>query len=166
MDWTQICIVSRGLSKILRRRCIFISSFPLFNGEKVLQTGLEYFTPSFIFGVYRRDGKTIFTPYYEDKDAGYDLNKLEKRLEICSYFGRTIPEAERNLSIFEKEVQGLTHSLDHFRKLIGHSPLTVLVDNKAMYLAMSPKIQHMHPKVYRWALKIHTQFPQLEMQFV
>ena len=128
LDPNLYCL--EGLPKILRRKCIFISSFPLYNGKKVLQTGLEYFTPSFIFGVYRRDGKTIFTPYYEDKDAGYDLNKLEKRLEICSYFGRTIPEAERNLSIFEKEVQGLTHSLDHFRKLIGHSPLTVLVDNK------------------------------------
>ena len=164
LDPNLYCL--EGLPKILRRKCIFISSFPLHNGEKVLQTGLEYFTPSFIFGVYRRDGKTIFTPYFEDKDAGYDLNKLEKRLEICSYFGRTIPEAEKKLSIFEKEVQGLTHSLDHFRKLIGHSPLTVLVDNKAMYLAMSPKIQHMYPKVYRWALKIHTQFPQIEMQFV
>ena len=75
LDPNLYCL--EALPKVLRRKCIFISSFKLYNGEKVLQTGLEYFTPCFIFGVYRRDGKTIFTPYYENKDAGYDLNKLE-----------------------------------------------------------------------------------------
>ena len=154
------------LHSIIRRRCIFIATAPLPNGDLIMETGEEYLTPPFVFGIYHREGKVIFTPYYQDKNVEYNLENFKKRLEICAFYSKAVSPAERPYSIFEKEVLALVNSLDHYRKLIGHSKLMVLVDNKSLYLCLSRKLQAHYPKLHRWALRIQFLFPQLMIKFV
>ena len=154
------------LHKILRRKCIFISTILLPNDEYLMETGEEYLSPPFVFGIYEREQHYIITPYFRDKNVEYNLESFQKRLEICSFYSKAVSPAEKSYSIFEKEILALVTSLDHFRKLIGRSNLMVLVDNKSLFMCLSRKLQAHYPKLHRWALRIQFLFPQLQIKFV
>ena len=154
------------LCKAIRRHCIFISTLELHKANPIIEGGIEYNSPPFVFSIYKLNQNIVFRPYYVDNKADFDLRNFRKKMEIVGFFAKNIPDDQKKLSIYELEIQAYLLSLQHFSKLIGKSRLITLVDNKALFLCMSPKVQRDNPKIYRWALYIQFHWPALEILFI
>lgn len=153
------------ISSILKRKVIFLRCIK--NQISVETKGEDYTNPPFIIGIHKNnDDISIFRPYFIDKNSEYDLKKFDNRLEIISFFSKSIPETDLNKTIFELEVAGLIHTLDNFKKLIGHSETTALVDNKSLFLIFCQSLRQNSPKLSRWCNYLRENFPHVQLKFI
>ena len=149
------------LHRVLRRKTIFIKSE--ISTPRTIVFGTDYNNPEFVFGMHKAREGIAFRPYFIKRYKNFDLNALKGKLEIVGFFCKPVPQNEMKLTIKELEINALLDSLAHYRKLIGGSELTALVDNQSLVLIFSSSLRRMFPKYERWSNMLRYEWPNLKI---
>ena len=118
-------------------------------------------------GVEFKNEKLIFTPYRQNKNIEFDLKNLKgSGLQIISYLSKTVPEAFKSRPILDLEAFALLTALFDFSRYISNTKTTVLTDSRVLYYLFSPRICNSVVKIKRWALKLISDYPNVNLCFI
>jgi transposase InsO family protein len=70
------------------------------------------------------------------------------------FFSSTLNKTMRNYSIFDKEMYSLVYALKKYKYYLSDRKVIAFTDNKGLSFLPTMKLDHLEPRVIRWALKI------------
>ena len=164
LDKNLICI--EGLAYGLNRHIIVLSSLSKHSFNPIIQFNSNINKPPFVVGAYDHENKTIFRPFFVDRQTCYDLSQHKNRFEIITYHSRSLPTSRQGRSVLDQELYSLLSSLEACKKFIGSSPCTLLTDSRALYMLFSKAVHSSSTRIFRWNLKLRSDWPNLNLCYI
>ena len=119
-----------------------------------------------IIGLYKVQGEFLFSPFKSTFYNPMDPNEFKDRIQIVSFYAKSIPSSTANLDIMQLEALGIIYCLTYFKQFIKLSKLTIVTDNLVFFSIFSKKILDHSTIMSRYALKLLTQFPGVKIRHI
>jgi len=85
--------IAEALAQALFRPMVFISSLERHQERRIFTFNHTSEKPPLIYGIYSRQGKEIYLPFFHNKNVEFRLDHLKVKIEIIAYIAKTVPEA-------------------------------------------------------------------------
>ena len=148
------------------RPIIVISTLESHRDFPIRKFNTETTKPPFIFGLYQVGQHLIYRPYFIDRETYYNLAQHRGEFEIVAYHTRSLPPNHVNQPIVQHELYAILSSLHSFQKLVGHSKVTLLCDNKALYMLYNSDVHRSSVRLWRYSKKLKVDYPRLRLEFI
>ena len=148
------------------RPIIVISSLPKDKERPIITFNGNIVKPPFVVGVYIREGKTLFLPFFVNRQSCFDLSKLKNKFEIVAYHSRSLPQSTRGKAILDHELYAILSSVESMKKYIGGSEVVLLTDSKPLYFLFHKDVHRSNVRLYRWSLKLRVENPNLQLEYI
>ena len=122
--------------------------------------------PEIILSAYRQKHEYLFYPFKRVDMDTLRVVDFQNRIQIVSFFSRTVPQTTSVLDIAQVEAIGILWTLDHFKKYIKMCRLTLITDNLVFFSILSRKVLDCSTLMSRYALKILVQYPSTKIRFI
>ena len=155
-----------ALASCLYRPMIFISTLPRHSNKPIFHFNHSSDKPPLIYGIYERENKIIFLPYFHNKNVEFKLDHLKGRIQIIAYVAKVVPETFKSRPILDLEVFAILTALYSLQRFISGVKVTLLTDSRVLYYLFSSKVGNSCVKIRRWCLKLLSDYPQVNLQFV
>ncbi len=161
----NLLIMIEALAHSLYRPFIVISSLQEHQDQPILKYNSRTEKPPFIYSLYRRSEHLIFLPMFIDRQSMYDLKQHANKLEIVAYHSKTLPPEFANRPIIIHELFAILSALQAFKKYTGDD-VTLLCNNKALYLLFNSDVHASSVKLENYSRKLKDDHPRLRIQFI
>jgi hypothetical protein len=158
--------LAEALAQGLHRKMIFISSLEKHKNNPIFTFNADSEKPPLIYGIYLRDEKEIFLPFFQNKNREFKIDSLKNKVQVIAYVSKTVPETFKSRPILDLEVFGLLTSLFSLQRFISGVKVTLLTDSRVLYYLFSAKVHNSSVKIKRWCLKLLSDYPQVTLHFV
>jgi len=158
--------LAEALAQALYRPMIFISTLPRHSDRKIFTFNHNSDKPPLIYGIYLCDGKEIFMPFFHNKNVEFKLDHLKGKIEIIAYISKTVPEALKSRPILDLESFAILTALHSLQRFISGVKVTLLTDSRVLFYLFSSKVGNSCVKIRRWCLKLLSDYPNVNLQFV
>jgi hypothetical protein len=158
--------LAEALALSLYRPMIFISSLKRHKDKPIFHFNHGSDKPPLIYGIYEKEGKEIFLPYYHNKNTEFKLDHLKDCIQIIAYVAKVVPETFKSRPILDLEVFAILTALYSLQRFISGVKVTLLTDSRVLFYLFSPKVGNSCVKIKRWCLKLLSDYPQVNLQFV
>ena len=155
-----------ALASAIHRPMIFISSLKKHVQRPIFRFNHTIDKPPLIYGIYERDGKDIFLPYFLNKNQEFRLDHLKGKIEIIAYLAKTVPEMLRSRPILDLETFAILIALHSFQRYISGVKVELLSDSKVLYYLFHKQITDSSVKTKRWCYKLASDYPLLSVRHV
>ena len=159
-------LLVEALAHAISRHFIILDSRTDIEEKRVIHFNYNTARPPFILGLYEKENKIIFRPFYVDKDYIYDLTKHRNNFEVIVYYSKKIPSTKKSQPILDLELGAILQSLYSLAPYIGTSEITLITDSRPLFLLFSSEIQNSSVKFMRWSLKLKTDYKNLKFAFI
>ena len=122
--------------------------------------------PEIVLAAYRQKNEYLFYPFKRVDLDTLRVVDFQNRIQIVSFFSRTVPQTTSVLDIAQVEAIGILWTLDHFKKYIKMCRLTLITDNLVFFSILSRKVLDCSTLMSRYALKILVQYPSTKIRFI
>jgi hypothetical protein len=117
-------LLAQALAKALHRCFIFISSLENDKLQPIFKFNTESTKPPLIFGISKVKDRTIFTPYFYNKNLEFNLDSLKGKIQIIAYLAKSVPDTYKSRSILDLEALAILNSTTQSTKVhIKHQVL-------------------------------------------
>ena len=154
------------IAQIISRPIILISSLDKHKNKPIFKFQNQIQKPPFIMGVHNKSTKTIFLPYFINKQASFNLSEIKDQFQIISFYSKAISPKDYDKAIQEKELFGIISALAAFKPLVGQSEIILLTDSKPLFLLYTNPVTKSSSKLCRWGLKLSSEYHNLKLRFV
>jgi hypothetical protein len=161
-DW----ILLEALARATFRPIILLSSLPEHENKKVIKYNHESVKPPIILGVYRIEGKIIFTPYFYNKNLEFCIDSLKGKVQIVANLAKSVPETFRSRSILDLEVFAILTALHCMQRYIFDTKCHLLTDSRVLYYLFHQRVGDSSTKIRRWVLKLLSDYPKVILHFI
>ena len=158
--------LAESLAYGLFRPMIFISTLSRHNKYKIFEYNHTSSKPPLVYGIYQCGDKEIFLPYFHNKNVEFKLDHLKGKIEIIAYIAKTVPETLRSRPILDLEAFAILTALHSLQRFISGVKVTLLTDSRVLFYLFSSQVGHSCIKIRRWCLKLLSDYPQVNLQFV
>ena len=160
-------ILIQGVAKYLKRKIFILDSTPEAK-EAVIGINEELLTGAWYIGKYLHHDKVIYRPFLNVRFEAAPLDHLNKKLELISFYSKSLGPDQASKSIIELETLAIVNSLKKFEPYLRHCETTLYCDNKSFFCLFMQDSQNfsMPHKLLRYASYIRTTFPRLHMKFI
>ena len=158
--------LAEALSYALYRPITFISSLARHKNRQIIHFNHDSDKPPLVFGIYEREGKEIFLPFFYNKNAEFNLDQLKDKIQIVAYMAKTIPATFKSRPILDLEVFAILTALHSFQRYISGVKVKLLTDSRVLYYLFNSKIGNSCVKIRRWCLKLIGDYPLISLHFV
>jgi len=158
--------LAEALALSLHRPMIFISSLEKHKARPVFQYNHDSDKPPLIYGIYLRENKEIFMPFFYNKNVEFRLDQLKGRMQVIAYVAKTVPEAFKSRPILDLEVFAILTALYSLQRFISGVKVHLLTDSRVLYYLFSSKVGNSCVKIKRWCLKLISDYPMVVLHFV
>jgi hypothetical protein len=155
-----------ALASAIHRPMIFVSSLKRHAQRPIFQFNHTIDKPPLIYGIYERDGKEIFLPYFLNRNQEFRLDHLKGKIEVIAYLAKTVPEMLRSRSILDLETFAILVALHSFQRYISGVKVELLSDSKVLYYLFNKQITDSSVKTKRWCYKLTPDYPLLVVRHV
>jgi Reverse transcriptase (RNA-dependent DNA polymerase)/RNase H-like domain found in reverse transcriptase/Integrase zinc binding domain len=161
-DWLLV----EALAKATYRCMIFLSNLEEHQSKPVFKFNHESTKPPLIFGVYREEGKIVFTPYFYNKNLEFNIDNLKGKIQIVAYLAKSVPDTFRSRSILDLEVFAILTALHSLQRYISNTKCHLLTDSRVLYYLFNQKVGDSSTKIRRWVLKLLSDYPLITLHFI
>ena len=158
--------LAESLAYGLFRPMIFISTLSRHNKYKIFEYNHTSNKPPLVYEIYQCGDKEIFLPYFHNKNVEFKLDHLKGKIEIIAYIAKTVPETLRSRPILDLEAFAILTALHSLQRFISGVKVTLLTDSRVLFYLFSSQVGHSCIKIRRWCLKLLSDYPQVNLQFV
>ncbi len=158
--------MAEALSKGLSRPMVIISSLTKHKTSPIIKFNSQCDKPPLVYGVYEREGKEIFLPFFLNRNIEFKLESLKGKIQIIAYVSKTVPDTFKARSILDLETFAILSALNSLHRYISGVPVKLLTDSRALYYLFSPKIGNSSAKIKRWCLKLISDYPNVTLHFI
>ena len=155
-----------ALALCLYRPIIVISSLEKHKASPVIHFHENADRPPIILGLYLRENRKIFLPYYFTRNSEFRLESLKGKINIVAYTAKVIPPGFESRSILDMEVFAILNSLYSFQRFISGVKVNLLTDSRVLYYLFSSKVGDSSVKIRRWCLKLISDYPTVVLHFI
>ena len=130
-------ILAQALAKGLHCCFIFISSLENDTNQAILKFNAESTKSLLIFRIHHVENKTIFTPYFYNKNLEFNIDSLKGKIQIIIYLAKSVPEAYKSRSILELEALAILTALHSLQCYISNTKCNLLTDSRVLFYLSS-----------------------------
>ncbi len=159
-------LLAQALAKGLHRCFIFISSLENDASQPIFKFNAESTKPPLIFGIHRVENKTIFTPYFYNKNLEFNIDSLKGKIQIIAYLAKSVPEAYKSRSILDLEALAILTALHSLQRYISNTKCYLLTDSRVLFYLFSQRVGDSSTKIRRWVLKLLSDYPMVTLHFI
>ena len=157
--------IVKSLAEVLKRKIIIILD------NENTKTAFRYFfekdqKPAIVLGCYRTEKGFIYRPFVSTIFDTFNIQEFQKRLQICYFYSKTIPQAEKSKCILTLEIQGILKALEYFKPLLKLAELTILSDSRSFFCLFNQRVQKHHVLIERYATRMKQEFPGVKLRFL
>ena len=153
------------IAKVIHRSIIL-----LIYDEDLTAVEKQIFNPNnkvpLVLGLYKIQGELLFSPFKSTFYQPMDPEEFRNKIQIVSYYAKSIPSATSNLDIMQLEALGMIYCLTYFKQFINLSRLTIVTDNLVFFSIFSRRILDHSTIMSRYSLKLLTQFPGVKIRHI
>jgi len=158
--------LAEALALSLYRPMIFISSLAKHKEKPYFTYNHTSDKPPLIYGIYEKEGKVLYLPFYHNKNVEFRLDQLKGKIQIIAYVAKVVPETFKSRPILDLEVFAILTALYSLQRFISGVKVTLLTDSRVLYYLFSSKVGNSCVKIRRWCLKLLSDYPNVNLQFV
>ena len=158
--------LAEALASSLHRPITFISSLRKHKLKPIFHYNHDSDKPPLIYGIYERDGKEIFMPFFYNRNVEFKLDHLKGKIQVVAYVAKTVPETFKSRPILDLEVFAILTALYSLQRFISGVKVQLLTDSRVLYYLFSSKIGNSSVKIRRWCLKLMADYPLVQLHFV
>jgi hypothetical protein len=158
--------LAEALASGLHRPMTFISSLPRHKDRPIFHFNHDSDKPPLIYGIYLRDNKEIFLPFFHNKHTEFKLDHLKGKIQVVAYVAKTIPETFKSRPILDLEVFAILTALYSLQRFISGVKVQLLTDSRVLFYLFSSKVGNSCVKIRRWCLKLISDYPLVILHFV
>ena len=159
-------LLAQALAKGLHRCFIFISGLDNDSEQPVFKFNSESTKPPLIFGIHRVGDKTIYTPYFYNKNLEFNIDSLKGKIQIIAYLAKSVPEAYKSRSILDLEALAILTALHSLQRYISNTKCYLLTDSRVLFYLFSQRVGDSSTKIRRWVLKLLSDYPMVTLHFI
>ena len=158
--------LAEAFASSIHRPIIFISSFARHKNKQIFHFNHDSEKPPLIYGIYLREGKEIFLPFFYNKHTEFKLDHLKGKIQVIAYVAKTVPETFKSRPILDLEVFAILTSLYSLQRFISGVKVQLLTDSRVLFYLFSSKVGNSCVKIRRWCLKLISDYPLVTLHFV
>ena len=158
--------LAEAFASSIHRPIIFISSLARHKNKQIFHFNHDSEKPPLIYGIYLREGKEIFLPFFYNKHTEFKLDHLKGKIQVIAYVAKTVPETFKSRPILDLEVFAILTSLYSLQRFISGVKVQLLTDSRVLFYLFSSKVGNSCVKIRRWCLKLISDYPLVTLHFV
>ena len=122
--------LAEAFASSIHRPIIFISSLARHKNKQIFHFNHDSEKPPLIYGIYLREGKEIFLPFFYNKHTEFKLDHLKGKIQVIAYVAKTVPETFKSRPILDLEVFAILTSLYSLQRFISGVKVQLLTDSR------------------------------------
>ena len=132
-------LIAQALAVAMHRCFIFISSLEKDREQPIFKFNSESVKPPLIFGIYWVNNRSVFLPFFYNKNLEFNIDSLKGKVQIIAYLAKSVPDQFKSRSILDLEAFAILTALHSLQKFISNQRTYLLTDSRVHYYLFFPK---------------------------